>query len=273
METGGISITVEGTGTLQQGTAENVAAPVGVEIDEILVEAGDTVTAGQQLATVDATSVAAQLLEVEEQLEDVKDEIDDLSDEADEEGTTEYLEAVVLKGERKDLRQAKKALNALLDSGAIEADSDGIIGEIYVSENAEVSSSSDSSGSSTSTGTSGTVTATAATSEIAAATLLSTADETATAVRLLTASGTGTIKAVSLSQNEKDQSTSDTVINSCQLSVTAPAAGGVPQSSIAGTEAYTGEITWNCPDSTFQAGTVYTATIVLTANEGYCFFI
>ena len=62
METGGISITVEGTGTLQQGTAENVAAPVGVEIDEILVEAGDTVTAGQQLATVDATSVAAQLL-------------------------------------------------------------------------------------------------------------------------------------------------------------------------------------------------------------------
>ena len=270
-ETGGISITVEGTGTLQQGTAENVAAPVGVEIDEILVEAGDTVTAGQQLATVDAASVAAQLLEVEEQLEDVKDEIDDLSDEADEEGTTEYLEAVVLKGERKDLRQAKKALNALLDSGAIEADSDGIIGEIYVSENAEVSSSSDSSGSSTSTGTSGTATATAATSEIAAATLLSTADETATAVRLLTASGTGTIKAVSLSQNEKDQSTSDTVINSCQLSVTAPAAGGVPQSSIAGTEAYTGEITWNCPDSTFQAGTVYTATIVLTANEGYCF--
>ena len=120
-----------------------------------------------------------------------------------------------------------------------------------MSENAEVSSSSDSSGSSTSTGTSGTA--------------------TATAVRLLTASGTGTIKAVSLSQNEKDQSTSDTVINSCQLSVTAPAAGGVPQSSIAGTEAYTGEITWNCPDSTFQAGTVYTATIVLTANEGYCF--
>ena len=107
-ETGSISTTVEGTGTLQQGTAENVTVPVGIKIEEVLVEAGDAVTAGQQLATVNTASIAAQLLEVEENLDDVKDEIADLSDDADEEGTTEYLEALVLKGRERNCGRRKK---------------------------------------------------------------------------------------------------------------------------------------------------------------------
>ena len=251
-ETGSISTTVEGTGTLQQGTAENVTVPVGIKIEEVLVEAGDAVTAGQQLATVNTASVAAQLLEVEENLDDVKDEIADLSDDADEEGTTEYLEALVLKGQRKELRQAKKALKALLDTGAIEADSDGIIGEVYVSENTEVSSSSGSSGTSSASGTSGISTVTAA----------------------MTLSSAGTIKATFLSSSGTDKSTGDTettIIPSCSLSVTAPVTGNVPQNSIEGTEKYTGKIGWDCNESVFQAGTTYTATIELTAKSGYSF--
>lgn len=276
-ETGSISTTVEGTGTLQQGTAENVTVPVGIKIEEVLVEAGDAVTAGQQLATVNTASVAAQLLEVEENLDDVKDEIADLSDDADEEGTTEYLEALVLKGQRKELRQAKKALKALLDTGAIEADSDGIIGEVYVSENTEVSSSSGSSGTSSASGTSGTSTVTATNTAVTAANTAVTANAAnvqAASAAAMTLSSAGTIKATFLSSSGTAKSNSDTettIIPSCSLSVTAPVTGNVPQNSIEGTEKYTGKIGWDCNESVFQAGTTYTATIELTAKSGYSF--
>ncbi len=269
-ETGSISTTVEGTGTLQQGTAENVTVPVGIKIEEVLVEAGDAVTAGQQLATVNTASVAAQLLEVEENLDDVKDEIADLSDDADEEGTTEYLEALVLKGQRKELRQAKKALKALLDTGAIEADSDGIIGEVYVSENTEVSSSSGSSGTSSASGTSGISTVTAANTVMTA----NAANVQAASAAAMTLSSAGTIKATFLSSSGTAKSNSDTettIIPSCNLSVTAPVTGAVPQNSITTTDKYTGQISWSCNESVFQAGTAYTATIVLTAKSGYSF--
>lgn len=276
-ETGSISTTVEGTGTLQQGTAENITVPVGIKIEEVLVEAGDAVTAGQQLATVNTASVAAQLLEVEENLDDVKDEIADLSDDADEEGTTEYLEALVLKGQRKELRQAKKALKALLDTGAIEADSDGIIGEVYVSENTEVSSSSGSSGTSSASGTSGTSTVTATNTAVTAANTVMTANAAnvqAASVAAMTLSSAGTIKATFLSSSGTAKSTGDTettIIPFCSLSVTAPVTGAVPQNSITATDKYTGQINWDCNESVFQAGTAYTATIVLTAESGYSF--
>ena len=276
-ETGSISTTVEGTGTLQQGTAENVTVPVGIKIEEVLVEAGDAVTAGQQLATVNTASVAAQLLEVEENLDDVKDEIADLSDDADEEGTTEYLEALVLKGQRKELRQAKKALKALLDTGAIEADSDGIIGEVYVSENTEVSSSSGSSGTSSASGTSGISTVTAANTAVTAANTVMTANAAnvqAASAAAMTLSSAGTIKATFLSSSGTAKSTGDTettIIPFCSLSVTAPVTGAVPQNSITATDKYTGQISWSCNESVFQAGTAYTATIVLTAKSGYSF--
>lgn len=276
-ETGSISTTVEGTGTLQQGTAENITVPVGIKIEEVLVEAGDAVTAGQQLATVNTASVAAQLLQVEENLDDVKDEIADLSDDADEEGTTEYLEALVLKGQRKELRQAKKALKALLDTGAIEADSDGIIGEVYVSENTEVSSSSGSSGTSSASGTSGTSTVTATNTAVTAANTAVTANAAnvqAASAAAMTLSSAGTIKATFLSSSGTAKSTGDTettIIPFCSLSVTAPVTGAVPQNSITTTDKYTGQISWSCNESVFQAGTAYTATIVLTAKSGYSF--
>lgn len=276
-ETGSISTTVEGTGTLQQGTAENITVPVGIKIEEVLVEAGDAVTAGQQLATVNTASVAAQLLQVEENLDDVKDEIADLSDDADEEGTTEYLEALVLKGQRKELRQAKKALKELLDTGAIEADSDGIIGEVYVSENTEVSSSSGSSGTSSASGTSGTSTVTATNTAVTAANTAVTANAAnvqAASAAAMTLSSAGTIKATFLSSSGTAKSTGDTettIIPFCSLSVTAPVTGAVPQNSITATDKYTGQINWDCNESVFQAGTAYTATIVLTAESGYSF--
>lgn len=262
-ETGNISTTVEGTGTLQQGTAENIMLPVGIKVEEILVEAGDAVTEGQQLATIDTASVAEQLLQVEEELETVKEEIDDLSDDADEEGTTEYLEALVLKGERKELRQAKKTLKDLLETGAIEADCDGVIGDIYVSENAEVSETSQSTENSGSTASTTTSTAN-----------ISTAEKTASyAISAITTKIEANVTAVSQARLIKTSlnGTASTNISSCNLAVTAPVTGNTPQSTITATGQYTGSITWNCEQTVFQSNTEYTATIVLKAETGYSF--
>ena len=54
---GPISTTVTGSGTLEEVGLETVMAPSAVEILEVPVEAGDPVTAGKVLATVDMASV------------------------------------------------------------------------------------------------------------------------------------------------------------------------------------------------------------------------
>jgi len=51
--------------------------------------------------------------------------------------------------------------------------------------------------------------------------------------------------------------------------VTAPATGGTPKTVITESTQYTGTISWNGNPATFGAGTVYTATITLTAKPGF----
>jgi len=51
--------------------------------------------------------------------------------------------------------------------------------------------------------------------------------------------------------------------------VTAPVTGETPVTAIAGTTQYSGTVTWNGNPVTFAASTVYTATITLTAQEGF----
>ena len=60
--TGSISTTVVGTGTLAEGSATDVAVPVGLKVKEVLVESGETVKEGQELAALDEASIASQLL-------------------------------------------------------------------------------------------------------------------------------------------------------------------------------------------------------------------
>lgn len=55
------------------------------------------------------------------------------------------------------------------------------------------------------------------------------------------------------------------------VTITAPAKGAVPQSTIAATTQYTGTIAWEGSPSTFAADTAYTAKVELTANTGYQF--
>ena len=56
------------------------------------------------------------------------------------------------------------------------------------------------------------------------------------------------------------------------LSVAAPVTGGTPVASANASDGtYTGTITWNPGDSTFNEKTVYQANVALTAGEGYVF--
>ncbi|MBI9081905.1 MAG: InlB B-repeat-containing protein, partial [Pseudodesulfovibrio sp.] len=53
--------------------------------------------------------------------------------------------------------------------------------------------------------------------------------------------------------------------------VTAPVTGATPVTTITETDQYTGTVSWSDSPTKFAAYTVYTATIVLTAKEGFTF--
>lgn len=151
---GSISNTVEGSGSLEAAETVEVKTFSGLKIKEVKVESGEEVKKGQKLVTLDKVSVTKVLVEVQASLEDVEDELDndDLSS----------LETEALKAEKSELQAVEKKLKSLRNNPVIKAKSAGIIGEISVSDNSEVSkgSSSNSSSSSgystqlTSTGTS-----------------------------------------------------------------------------------------------------------------------
>lgn len=68
---GTIESGVSGTGTLAYSDATAICVPENLEIDEVLVSAGSSVSQGTLLATVDQTSLAACLSEVQEEISDI----------------------------------------------------------------------------------------------------------------------------------------------------------------------------------------------------------
>lgn len=73
--TGTIHTTVSGSGVLAEVDVEQLTVPVGVTINEIEVEAGDTVAQGDLLATVDMATVMTTLSNLQDQLDDLDDDI------------------------------------------------------------------------------------------------------------------------------------------------------------------------------------------------------
>ncbi|MCD7886501.1 MAG: HlyD family efflux transporter periplasmic adaptor subunit, partial [Clostridiales bacterium] len=73
------------------------------------------------------------------------------------------------------------------------------------------------------------------------------------------------------STEDSSSTTVETITDFSELEIAIPVTGDVPQSDITETDAYTGTISWNCTSGVFKAETSYTATIVLTANDGYTF--
>lgn len=74
---GTINTTVTGSGILAEVDVEQIAVPTGVEINEVMVDAGDTVKRGDLLATVDMATVMTTLSDLQDQLDDLDDDIND----------------------------------------------------------------------------------------------------------------------------------------------------------------------------------------------------
>ena len=77
---GSITNTISGSGTLSLPDAQDIVVPVGITIDKVLVESGDIVKEGQVLATVNQTSVASAISEIQSSIEKVDDELEEISD-------------------------------------------------------------------------------------------------------------------------------------------------------------------------------------------------
>ncbi|MEA5002690.1 MAG: biotin/lipoyl-binding protein [Christensenella sp.] len=82
VETGTIETTVVGSGNLTAQNTTDIKIPSGVTVENVLVEAGDTVAAGDPLATLDAASVKTALAETQTTLASLDSQIDSAKDES-----------------------------------------------------------------------------------------------------------------------------------------------------------------------------------------------
>ena len=73
--TGTIHTIVSGTGVLTEENLEEISVPSGVEVTEVMVDAGDTVSKGDLLATVDLATVMTSLTSLQDQMNDLDRDI------------------------------------------------------------------------------------------------------------------------------------------------------------------------------------------------------
>ena len=75
--TGTIHTTVSGNGVLTEEDLEEISVPSGVEVNEVMVDAGDAVTEGDLLATVDMATVMTSLSALQDQMNELDKAIND----------------------------------------------------------------------------------------------------------------------------------------------------------------------------------------------------
>ncbi len=275
-QTGNISTTITGTGNLQAGDTVDISVPSGIEIEEVKVSKGDTVTNGQVLATVNSASVASALTETNENLTAVSKKLSSsgLTDLQKEEYNAIYAK----------LTARKNALTSLHETLAITSTADGVVGTIGVSEGGTTTkssgSSSDSSGSSDS-GSSTTSGKSNTSAKLTDSSVLQTASYEATTYAAGNSKVLKTATATSASEDEtlataSEGGTDITVVTDySKLAIPSPVTG---ETGIAGIDPEETKdqgyeitsITWDC-NGEFQADTAYTATIELKALAGYTF--
>ncbi|KKI52193.1 efflux RND transporter periplasmic adaptor subunit [Christensenella hongkongensis] len=83
VSTGTIETTVVGSGNLESSTTTDVKIPAGVTVDSVLVEAGDTVKAGDTLATLEPASLQSAVLSAQEKLSSIDSEISSTKDDTE----------------------------------------------------------------------------------------------------------------------------------------------------------------------------------------------
>lgn len=290
------------SGTQIEGTVEKVSDDgCTITMTDSGVGLGDTATVtdekGNSIDTgtiyihqpLQVTGTAGSISEVNVSEDEAVDSGDTLLT-LDEDSITASYEA--LYGQREALAETLTELLNLAKKGTITADMDGTIEEIYVSDEETSDSSSVSAGSgvqlSNMSYTKGTGIQALNMSytksygvqasnmyytneSVVRIVNVSDTDETAE----IFSDDTGSMEETP-SQPEKQTlylSMADTSAGNAQtLGIVVPRTGGSPQTQIVSSDnSYTGTISWNPGDSTFQPAATYQAAVTLYAGEGYQF--
>ena len=290
------------SGTQIEGTVEKVSDDgCTITMTDSGVGLGDTATVtdekGNSIGTgtiyihqpLQVTGTAGSISEVNVSEDEAVDSGDTLLT-LDKDSITASYEA--LYGQREALAETLTELLNLAKKGTITADMDGTIEEIYVSDEETSDSSSVSAGSgvqlSNMSYTKGTGIQALNMSytksygvqasnmyytneSVVRIVNVSDTDETAE----IFSDDTGSMEEIP-SQPEKQTlylSMADTSAGNAQmLGIVVPRTGGSPQTQIVSSDnSYTGTISWNPGDSTFQPAATYQAAVTLYAGEGYQF--
>lgn len=290
------------SGIQVEGTVEKVSDnECTITMTDSGVGLGDTATVtdeeGNSIGTgtiyihqpLQVTGTAGSISEVNVSEDEAVDSGDTLLT-LDEDSITASYEA--LYGQREALAETLTELLNLAKKGTITADMDGTIEEIYVSDEETSDSSSVSAGSgvqlSNMSYTKGTGIQALNMSytksygvqasnmyytneSVVRIVNVSDTDETAE----IFSDDTGSMEEIP-SQPEKQTlylSMADTSAGNAQmLGIVVPRTGGSPQTQIVSSDnSYTGTISWNPGDSTFQPAATYQAAVTLYAGEGYQF--
>ncbi len=167
--------TVTGTGTLTPTVQESASFAVSGTVTSVAVAAGDTVTAGQTLATVDTLTLNADLLSARATLAAAEGKLADAEDTDD--GTTAADAQIAALAAQVDVAQAgvDTATSAMADATLV-APAAGLVTAVDLAVGDVVGGSSGSSGASGSSGSTGTgaQTTTTATTSTGAITIVGT---------------------------------------------------------------------------------------------------
>ena len=261
VEKGNISTSIEGSGYLEAADTTSVDVPIGITVKEILVANGDSVKKGQKLAKVSKSSVAARIVEIEDEIEEIEEQLSDSSS---------SYETASLKAQKKEAEKVLKTLKSLYSSPYIKATKAGVVSTVGVSENSDTSKTSASQSNDTESGNSTAArmsTKSGSGNSVSAVNLSTLKTVKITSEKAVTLNDTNTTSEKSIKLSD----TSDQKISDFKnLKITKPETGKTPQSVVEECNYYSGNITWDC-NGKFQGGTVYTATVVLMAKDGYVF--
>ncbi|UWP60670.1 HlyD family efflux transporter periplasmic adaptor subunit [Ruminococcus gauvreauii] len=271
---GSISNTVVGTGNLEEDAGDTQKVPAGLEYDEILVETGDEVQAGDSLAVINRASLLNMIVETQEKLDSLGDDIEDAAEE--DSGSYEYK---ALAAEKEEGEAFLEELKALTETYTITAQQAGTVQSVSLTSKDDTTSKSNSdssAGSSTgnsSTGNSGGVTGTAAgfAAKTAGGFLYLNSTENVQAeeaAELSEGSLDGSAGVLTPDADEdsgNDSAQEAELISDCRdLSLQIPRTGDPMEKSIDMTR-YAGTVNWS------ETEEHYTADVCLTANNGYAF--
>lgn len=254
-------------------------------------EEGNSIGAGTTYIhqPLQVTGTAGSISEVNVSEDEAVDSGDTLLTLDEDSITAEYE---VLYGKREALAETLTELLNLAEKGTITADMDGTIEEIYASDEgtSDSSATSDSKGVQVSdmtyTKVSGIQTVNLSCTKSSGIQTSKMSYTSKSAVRVVNVSDTDETAEIFTDDTENMEETpsqpekqtiylsmADTSTGNAQtLGIAVPRTGGSPQTQIVSSDnSYTGTISWNPGDSTFQPAAIYQAAVTLYAGEGYQF--